>query len=658
MRAVASDTGKRVTYACERSHPGGGDAGATAVHRHPGVPGRPTLRRDPRCCVRSAPKCAARMFTCGTAVWPACRTRSSPGTCRRARCRPCAVPLRGLDGSTLREGDRVAFFDVHRTCGRCRACTVHRTPTRCAARRVYGITDSADEGLFGGWSQAIYLEPSVGIARLPDAVTLDDYIGGGCGLLTAVHVLERAALRPGDTVLVQGTGAVGLSAIALARLCGASLVLAIGAPASRLDLARRMGADHVFDVTQSTPAERLEQVRALTHDEGVDVGLEAAGAAPAIGEGLDLVRDGGRYVIAGHYTDAGDSAINAHRQINRKHLEIRGCWGSEPGHFLRALGFLERHAARGPVARDRHPDLSADRTRRGAGRRRSGCTSRRRSSIRGRPHEADQDRRHARARQLRPGRHRRPDRQRRRRLPAQLLARHPRVTRRGLPPRSATAAADAGRIVAIMQDLSGPKIRTTGLEGGGPLTLVEGAELRIRAGETAGREGLVFTPYAELVRSARPGDRLLLDDGRIELRVLQARERRARDLRGQRRIARRQQGDHRAGRRAAGVGGHGQGRRGPPLRPLARRRLRRAQLRADRRRPAPRVRHHGRRGRPGAADREDRAAGRGAEPHRDPGAGPGGDGGARRSRASRCRWSRCRGCRRRSSGARARPVVR
>ena len=73
---------------------------------------------------------------------------------------------------------------------------VHRTPTRCAARRVYGITDSATEGLFGGWSQAIYLEPGVGIARLPDAVSVDDYIGGGCGLLTAVHIIERATLSP------------------------------------------------------------------------------------------------------------------------------------------------------------------------------------------------------------------------------------------------------------------------------------------------------------------------------------------------------------------------------------------------------------------------------------------------------------------------------
>ncbi|CAN5493220.1 zinc-binding dehydrogenase [soil metagenome] len=257
-------------------------------------------------------------------------------------------PLRGLDGSTLREGDRVVFFDVHRTCGRCRACTVHRTPTRCAARRVYGITDSAAEGLFGGWAQAIYLEPGVGLARLPDTVSFDDYIGGGCGLLTAVHIVERATLRPGDSVIVQGTGAVGLSTIALARLSGASSIMAIGAPAARLALAREMGADHVFDLEATSISQRLEDVRALTHGEGADVVVEAAGSASAVEEGLTLTRDGGCYVIAGHYTDVGPSAINAHLQINRKHLDIRGCWGSEPGHFLRALLFLERYAGTVP----------------------------------------------------------------------------------------------------------------------------------------------------------------------------------------------------------------------------------------------------------------------------------------------------------------------
>lgn len=258
--------------------------------------------------------------------------------------------VRGIDGTILREGDRAAFFDVHRSCGRCRPCAVHRTPTRCVARRVYGITDPAAEGLYGGWSQAIYLEPGVHIARLPDAVSFDQYIGGGCGLLTAVHIIERAAIRPGETVLVQGTGAVGLCTVALARLSGASMVFAIGAPRDRLDLASRLGADRTFDLTTTSVQERLEIVRTLTSSEGVDVVVEAAGSARAFEEGPFLARDGGRYVVAGHYTDAGSSHINVHEAINRKHLDIRGCWGSEPGHFLRALILLERFGAALPFA--------------------------------------------------------------------------------------------------------------------------------------------------------------------------------------------------------------------------------------------------------------------------------------------------------------------
>jgi L-iditol 2-dehydrogenase len=256
--------------------------------------------------------------------------------------------LLAVDGTRVREGDRLVFFDVHRTCGRCRACTVTRTPTRCEHRRVYGISDPASEGLFGGWSQAIYIEPGVSVARLPESVPSEAYIGGGCGLITAVHIIDRAALSLGDTVLVQGTGAVGLSAIALAKLAGASRVIAIGAPADRLDLARAMGADVTIDLTATGPEQRRAQIQELTGGLGVDVAIEAAGSARAVEEALDLIRDGGRYVIAGHYTDAGPSSVNVHQQINRKHLEIRGCWGSEVGHFVRAVRLLESHHARIP----------------------------------------------------------------------------------------------------------------------------------------------------------------------------------------------------------------------------------------------------------------------------------------------------------------------
>jgi pyruvate kinase len=82
------------------------------------------------------------------------------------------------------------------------------------------------------------------------------------------------------------------------------------------------------------------------------------------------------------------------------------------------------------------------------------------------------------------------------------------------------ASRRAGRHVAVMQDLSGPKIRTGPLPGGEPLHLREGEELRIVVGDSAGKPGQISTRYAELVRSAHAGDRLLLDDGKIELRVV------------------------------------------------------------------------------------------------------------------------------------------
>jgi pyruvate kinase len=82
-----------------------------------------------------------------------------------------------------------------------------------------------------------------------------------------------------------------------------------------------------------------------------------------------------------------------------------------------------------------------------------------------------------------------------------------------------TAAAVVGRHVAVLQDLSGPKIRTGTLEGGRPLELSIGDTLDIALGSFPGKRGMVSTTYEPLVRAIQPGARLLLDDGRIELRV-------------------------------------------------------------------------------------------------------------------------------------------
>ena len=59
-----------------------------------------------------------------------------------------------------------------------------------------------------------------------------------------------------------------------------------------------------------------------------------------------MLRDGGRYVVVGQYTDSGDTTVNPHRQINRKHATILGCWGYEFSHLHRSLALMARHDGR------------------------------------------------------------------------------------------------------------------------------------------------------------------------------------------------------------------------------------------------------------------------------------------------------------------------
>jgi threonine dehydrogenase-like Zn-dependent dehydrogenase len=252
-----------------------------------------------------------------------------------------------VHGEAFQEGDVVTFLDVHETCNHCYHCLVARQPTRCPSRKVYGITYGWAEGLLGGWAEAIWMKPGVKIVRLPDGLDPEVFIGGGCGLVTALHAVDIARIRLGESVAVLGVGPVGQSMVALAALSGAAEVIALGDPHDRLDFARRMGATATLGL-ESPPEDRAAEVRALTRGRGADVVLEATGSPDAVSQALDLVRDGGRVVIAGHYTDNGPVTIHPHWQLNRKHVELRGCWGSEFGHFYRAVELANRFGDRVP----------------------------------------------------------------------------------------------------------------------------------------------------------------------------------------------------------------------------------------------------------------------------------------------------------------------
>jgi L-iditol 2-dehydrogenase len=113
-------------------------------------------------------------------------------------------------------------------------------------------------------------------------------------------------------------------------------------------MATRSGADEVIDIGETDPDARLEAVRSMSGGRGADVTIEATGVAAAVPEGMRMTRDAGRYVVVGQYTDAGPVEFNPHLDLNRKHLDVRGCWGSDVSHVYRAVQVLARYHMRFP----------------------------------------------------------------------------------------------------------------------------------------------------------------------------------------------------------------------------------------------------------------------------------------------------------------------
>jgi threonine dehydrogenase-like Zn-dependent dehydrogenase len=270
-----------------------------------------------------------------------------PGHVSCGRVLETGGAVRDVEGQPIVPGQVVTFYDVYRICGSCWHCLVAKAGTRCPHRRVYGITTSADDGLLGGWAQQIDLKPGVRILPLPASLTVEDFMGGGCGLPTGFHAAERAGIELGDTVVIQGSGPVGLNAAIFAQLRGAARVFVVGAPRARLDAAMRLGAEDVLDLGTVPRAEdRVAWVRDRTAGRGADVVVEASGNPAAVVEGLEMVRDAGRYVVVGQYTDAGDATLNPHRHLNRRHVTLLGCWGYEYTHLHRAVAMMAKHRER------------------------------------------------------------------------------------------------------------------------------------------------------------------------------------------------------------------------------------------------------------------------------------------------------------------------
>ncbi len=270
---------------------------------------------------------------------------------------PRANDAMNVVGGPVKEGDEVTIVPSSKSCGRCWYCLhVPHRPALCSNRTVYGFSNCEEEPhLTGSMAGHTYIHGNSWVFRIPESVPQKLRVLVEPAAV-ATRAVERAfspgiphigaGLGIGSRVAVLGAGPIGMLVIAALREVGTGDIIVTDAMPTRLEMARKMGADTTVDVSTTTPEERLQQIQDMTDGVGPDVVIECAGVPAAFGEALSLVRRGGKVIEVGHYTDPGSTAIRPHL-ICHKDVDIHGMWAYPAMQFQTALAFLER--ARAPL---------------------------------------------------------------------------------------------------------------------------------------------------------------------------------------------------------------------------------------------------------------------------------------------------------------------
>ncbi|HTV60881.1 MAG TPA: zinc-binding dehydrogenase [Verrucomicrobiae bacterium] len=246
-----------------------------------------------------------------------------------------------FEGVALREGDRVVV-GANVSCGHCYYCR-HDFPYYCCENTVdYGNLLSAKNAphLFGGWGQYLYVVPGSFLVKVPEELpsevaVLTEIFAVTAGLDRAkqISAFPSESFRFDDTVVVLGTGPLGMCFLMKARMLGAGTIIATDLSDYRLDFARRLGADYTVNAGKTSKAERLAFVKEMTHGRGADMVIECAGVPQAVPEALEMLRVSGLLVEAGNFSDLGEVAVSPHRHLCAKNARILGVGGEEPAAY-------------------------------------------------------------------------------------------------------------------------------------------------------------------------------------------------------------------------------------------------------------------------------------------------------------------------------------
>lgn len=216
----------------------------------------------------------------------------------------------------FRLGDRVAVFpllwnDDHPACEQ----------GKYAQSDGYDYLGSRSDGGFAEY----VIAPERNLLRVPDNVSLEEAAMTEPAAV-ALHAVRRTGLRLGESVAVFGLGPIGLMVAQWVRAMGASTVALFDILPEKLELARSLGFEHVFDSRQ---VKAVDVINGLTGDRGVHVAIEAAGVPATMLSAMQVTRRAGKVALLGN--PSADVTIPASliSQIMRREIDLVGTWNSD-----------------------------------------------------------------------------------------------------------------------------------------------------------------------------------------------------------------------------------------------------------------------------------------------------------------------------------------
>ncbi|MGI9455707.1 MAG: galactitol-1-phosphate 5-dehydrogenase [Aeoliella sp.] len=234
----------------------------------------------------------------------------------------------GTDVKRFEVGDRVTF-DSTVSCGQCEYCRNGQI-NLCDARQVLGVSCN-DYRRNGAFAEYVAVPERI-VYSLPDSLPLE-HAALIEAVSVAVHAVAQSPLQPDDTVVVVGTGMIGLLIVQAVRAAGCGEIIAIDMDDDRLALARQFSATHSLNVNQVNVP---EAVRELTGGVGAHVALEAVGTTATVQTAIESVRKGGAVTLVGNIAPTVELPLQS---VVTREIKIAGSCASA-GEYQRCIELM------------------------------------------------------------------------------------------------------------------------------------------------------------------------------------------------------------------------------------------------------------------------------------------------------------------------------